>query len=415
LKLATNGQDGVLAPRITSFHWLRSSEEQEYPTIVTLCDQIYPFISLFMGPKISELAFDVTPESTTQVGYVRSSLERYPKLEGLHFVLWNHEFGFPEHLAQEYLQMHSWDHLERLVISDVWNHTIPLLASLPRLIDLQLVDLKPISSPNVSRFPKNASRGFAALESLDIAAETLQGIVHFIQYLPLAANSRIHSFEATTDDQSTVVVAQQLINLVKTHLNPSILRHLKLAQQGFFLAEPMDVDPDARLDISPLYEYRNLVELEINLVQDVWPTPEEVTQQFPIFWPNICSLKLSVDPDLPGHRLPRIDYTHVMELLRACRNIKILGLRFDATGIQTGEKVTGLDGNRLTALYVGDSPIYSPGRVIVFLYDHFPELKRLYTFTSPESYERVLAEERPVPLYIYRWMDVSDRLGLHLS
>jgi hypothetical protein len=317
--------------------------------------------------------------------------------------------------------MHPWDRLETLKISDVWDHTIPLVASLPRLVNLHLVDLKPVSLPSASHFTMDVNRGFTALESVEITGKHLQAIMRFIQYLPVAANSRIHSFAVTAHEQSIVVPfhssddLQQLINLVKVHLNPSILKRLKLAQQDFYVPEPTEFNPDIRLDISPLYEYRNLVDLEVNLVEDVWPIPEEVTQRFPASWPNISSLKLSVDPDFLDHRLPRIDHTHVVELLRACRNIRTLGLRFDATGIQIGEKIAGLEGNRLSTLYVGDSPIYSPGRVAGFLGVHFPELERLCTFTSIESYERARAEpELPVPMYIYRWMDVSDRLGFYV-
>ncbi|RXW19728.1 hypothetical protein EST38_g6122 [Candolleomyces aberdarensis] len=409
LKLAANGQDGVLAPRITSLHWLEPSQLNGHPR--TLRNRIYPFFSLFMGPKISGLGFVVEPEYSTQVDCVRSSLERYPDLKELDITLCHSEHGFSELLALEYLEIHPWNHLETLKISYVWDRTIPIVASLPRLVNLHLVDLKEVPLPNASH-SKQVNRGFATLESLEITGNDLPNIVNFIQYLPVAANSRIRAFAVTAYDESTVTNRQQLIKLVKVHLNPSVLQRLKLAQQHILIQERMEVDPDIRLDISPLYEYRNLVDLEVNLVEDVWPTPEEVTQQFPAFWPNISSLKLSVDPDILDHRLPRINYTHIMELLRACRNIRTLGLRFDATGIRRGEKITEVDGSRLSALFVGDSPIYSPERVSEFLGEHFPQLEGLHTFTSEESIERMYTDEMPLPMYTHRWVEVAHRLDL---
>ena len=103
-----------------------------------------------------------------------------------------------------------------------------------------------------------------------------------------------------------------------------------------------------------------------------------------------------------------------MELLRGCKNLHTLGLRFDATGIKTGEHIP-VEGNRLSVLFVGDSPMYSLDRVSAFLTLHFPQLKALYSCTpdASEGMQRVVhMGEDLVPINVYRWNLVAR--GLHL-
>jgi hypothetical protein len=154
------------------------------------------------------------------------------------------------------------------------------------------------------------------------------------------------------------------------------------------------------------------LELEVVGIEDVWPTPEEVAL-YPTYWPNISKLKLSVELEFLDGRLPRINHTHIMELLSKCKNLHTLGLRFDATGVKTGEHFSAVDGNQLTALFVGDSPMYSLERVSAFLALHFPRLKALYSCT-PDTSEGVLMYlgESSFGMGVHRWKLVAQRLHL---
>jgi hypothetical protein len=123
--------------------------------------------------------------------------------------------------------------------------------------------------------------------------------------------------------------------------------------------EPLDTDVREVLDITSLLKFRSLKHLGLAFggVMDVNP---ELLRRIPTAcqWPQIRSLSLC--GPYSDSRIPAINHTHVLSLLRECPTIDTLSLKFDTARISGPEIEEYGTFPSLRELEVEDSPIYSP-------------------------------------------------------
>jgi hypothetical protein len=138
--------------------------------------------------------------------------------------------------------------------------------------------------------------------------------------------------------------------------------------------------------------------LKTGLTQGWCLEPDEL-DKVATAWPHLETLMLGAE--FASSHIPRIDHTHILDLLRRCPGLTSLGLRFDATRVGTRTRTLAQEevgelgdandtvvyggpacGSRLRTLSVCDSPIYSPGRVIAFFGYHCRFLKTVNFFEN---------------------------------
>jgi hypothetical protein len=136
--------------------------------------------------------------------------------------------------------------------------------------------------------------------------------------------------------------------------------------------EPLDMEP-RQIDISALYLYRGLVELDLRVSQSIQVSPDALSN-VPTIWPKLRRLVLS--PSFMSSYLPTINHRHLVELCSKLPELYEVGLLFDGTFISADEKV-GSSPSNVTILCVGESPICSPPGVAAFIGANFPRLGML--------------------------------------
>jgi hypothetical protein len=362
LQIATEYQAGALAPRLQEFHWYRPQQ-----CILALGEPfarvLAPFMSMFLGKSLVSLTVDVdASDPPVYISSVRLAMKQLPLLRSLNLGL----AGFSEGWTQPSL----WNvgGLERIKVGNIPIGVIPHLASLPNLTSLEVNGIQ-VQSPAPPIAPNPT--GFASLTKLEGCSDSPSDIKHILQHL--APHNDLNAVEWSHSLSTSVSDYQETIDAIAQYCSPS-LRQLDLFGIDAVDEERLDFDAEEPIDISPLFQFAHLRELDINIAESVPVTPEFLAQ-VPDAWPHINRLVLC--PTVPSSQTPLIDHSHIFELARKTPSLRTLGLRFDSTRITGQETVAVADSPQLRKLIVGESPICSPSRVSTFFKSGFPYLKAL--------------------------------------
>jgi hypothetical protein len=249
---------------------------------------------------------------------------------------------------------------------------------------------------------------FPSLRELNIATDDIPSLNSLINCIPIP--NGIQSLSLSTQDIGGFNETQAFLELLSERLNPAFFLSLSLSDNGKDESIPYQTDsqdlelyPIGEFNISSLFALTKLVRLELSLTTPVRVSPEDISSMAAA-WTQIVALGVLPIQTCYG-RLPLINHTHVLNLLRACTHLRYLGLRFDTTQIGEDEKTKRYD--NLGCLLVGESPICSPSRVVKFIRRAFPKLQELYVEYDECAWKKSIQRKR--------WAAVREELGLATS
>jgi hypothetical protein len=178
---------------------------------------------------------------------------------------------------------------------------------------------------------------FKALKEIGVHGHELAYAAKFFSYLP--PTNSVHYAHCSTSSAATPEECNASIDILQNHLNPSTVQWLEVRDlvndgsssfSGKRLTESDGVGAyvDAVVDISPLFKFTGVMVLFLCVHPRALVTPTH-SEMVPKCWPRIQHLDLC--GTLPIGRLPSIDYTHLLQVVRGCKSLQVLGLPFDGT------------------------------------------------------------------------------------
>ncbi|KAJ3518441.1 hypothetical protein NMY22_g13677 [Coprinellus aureogranulatus] len=401
LQMVTDYRPGALSPRLQRFSWTSAHHwwrTRDYPV-----GSFDPYISLFVGESVESLDIQRPRDDPVYLGSVNLAARRLPHLKKLRVASQN-GLAFTSWLMTSF----AWQSLEKVDLDCASEETVAILAKLPNLRHIRLWDVEHASLvplAGASPLQHAALTDFAFLRVLNVTSWELVSIKAMLQVL--SPTNRIESVVSICPCPTDISDCQQTLSAIESFCNPYTLRSVKVADTcscNWETEEQLDMYPDsceADLDISGLSKFTNLQELVVRWQKSVQLSPREAAL-IPTWWPHIRHLDLCQQYPSLG-RMPAIDHTHLLDLVRGCPLLRYLGLRFDTTQIP-GKHQGPVETFQLEVLRAGESPIVSPSRVAGFLKRHFPRLEKL-----DFDYETVV--QRETTILDKRWAAVAEALN----
>lgn len=367
LELVTDHKLGALSPNLRTCSFQPGGGGGFPPTLYGM--------HLFLGPHLETLDMeDLDLEDVLLYGslhQVRDSMKfvRDLRLDGRWI---SQGIGMTGLCAA--IISNPWQCLEVLSLPLKTHSLMTHLATLPRLRRLEFTGPFPLQTghdaPSKTVSPSHES--FPSLQSIGIlGADNLADLEDVLRYLP--PNNAVERLACVVVGCPTAEEYQRTLQTIAERGNPSTLRTIYIKQGHDWKSEAqldLAMGASSLIDIAPLYIFTQLRELEI-----YWEMEVKNLSNITVAWPHIERLYLCNTASSEG-RMPCINHRHIVEILRDCRSLVSLGLRFDTTHI-TGEELTPATPSRLQHLHVGDSPIVSPSLVIKFLKAQCPGLQSI--------------------------------------
>jgi hypothetical protein len=370
----------------------------------------FSYLPLFLGPRISRISFDFSQSIHLHVLGVEWAFSRADSLKQLTLKIM--EGGF----LDSFIPILPWGCLQILDISPVSVASVPILMTSPHLVKLSMVIIEgePQDRINMGRIKIPSRPESSSLQVLNISTDEFELLETALQLLP--SNIRLLSLECSFGVDTSTGEINRLFNLIQKKCNPDTLSELYLQGVNRNMADggdPLDDDMDDFANVSPLLTFSNLEALTILLPTARIDLTPEHADLIPTVWSRIERLVLNTTMNDSWTLSPRIDHTHLTNILRGCSRLRVLGVRFNATLIKD-EPSSSLGPTKewewvastLEELQVGDSPILSPSRVVAFLRVHCPAIKKL----EHAGYRH--PGQGSLILYDKRWKDVAGKLNL---
>ncbi|KAF5332698.1 hypothetical protein D9611_005275 [Ephemerocybe angulata] len=412
LQLAADGKRGALAPLAQSFSWPSLTEFQ-----MVLRDELIiglsPYMSLFLGEVIDTLVLEVPSETPVHAGAIELALQRCPRLKNLAINL-SINPDVDKRFVERCFSSKAWECLELVEVPFVSATLMRCFAQLPSLKTLHFlhnqgsIDLPHCTPEEMVQRLKTTPFGedFLVLEELIVYGTTVGGFIGILQCIPPGTNViKILQCYCSDGGDISLTKTQQAIDTIVMHCNPQMLTHLEF-QDGHRVLEVEDlveVDLDQELDISSLLIFTKLQELSLNLVAPIRLSPDGI-EQIIMSFREIEKLELHRGIYPTFRPPPLVDHTHLIALLQGRTSLKALAMPLDMSKAN-GEKACGAP-FALTKLSVGDSPIYSPSKVVAFLKANCPGVKALSYARCSESGASIFSRRWEV--VEQKWRDFMD-------
>ncbi|KAF6748336.1 hypothetical protein DFP72DRAFT_574270 [Ephemerocybe angulata] len=372
LQLASGGKPGVLSPLLREFSW-------PSPDVVSTLlgedakRQLSPCMSLFLGDSLTTIDFEVPPDLPLHAGSLDQALSRHPRLKRIS-IGDTSESGMDRIFIESCITSSPLEYLERISLPFVTAPMIQHLALRPQLKNLEIVGKSTTDIPSLPTITGSATINgfFPNLRSITISRTSLSTLQDLLRCIP-SANTITDVICGPTGNLATSDI-QGVIKAISARFNPSTLTNLEFSLDpkrvvSAVVEEPLEGNTSSDVDISPLFGFSELRNLNLRLKDTICLTPTEIAA-IPVAFPKIRILTLG--SNTRDFRPPRLDHTHFISLLQNCPSLTGLRLFFDTSGM-TGEVVTGAPFQLIT-LEVGNSPIYSPSRVLSFMKANLPDL-----------------------------------------
>ncbi|KAJ7666757.1 hypothetical protein DFH06DRAFT_1384116 [Mycena polygramma] len=307
----------------------------------------FPYIRLFLGPKISGLYLTVHP-AAANVSLLSDLGIRYPELKQLklgnssndHSSLLSSispaivlQLAKIEYLSVETLDRQAFDHLSRL----------PSLVSLSLRIPAE-GDIGPTSSPPIG---DQLSSPFPALRSVNLGFSTIEFATELINLL---RDCHLREFRNGTDVLATNIATGRLYTALASHISHTTLDSLTIAEidDGGFTPVGFDLDDVTAWDMA-------------------------------CAWPRIKFLRLDSSTDL--HHSSSMTLHGIRAFAKYCEDLVELKITINATTVPPFDRSpeTRLSQTNLHTFNVSGSPISEPYNVARFLSTLFPCLVKVIT------------------------------------
>ncbi|KAF5313412.1 hypothetical protein D9611_008515 [Ephemerocybe angulata] len=348
LQMATNWKHGALSPSALKVSWALT-KETNFTLPADMLDPSFPFFSLFLGPRTTSISFDYNSEVPVHATSIGSAKNIPSALKELRLNNINRTASGLLFLGN-HIRSSSWDRLETLKIPNIPPGTLAQLSTLPCLATLEVWSLSGI--PLLHRYFKRdlaaspahlstiSSNAFRPLKVLRIRGVKTSDFEALLQQLPPC--NQIHTLKCTLDSIPSSRNMKALLVSIRLHCNPASLRKVGI---HVFIAdvvpqeEGVKAQVNAGIDLGPLLDFAKLETLSLNLsTTGVNLDPNDIDHIVESF-PSL--VKLKIDAETFDSRVPCIDHNHVLQLLYGLKDLRKLGLRFNATNITGREEIPG--------------------------------------------------------------------------
>ncbi|KAJ3500852.1 hypothetical protein NMY22_g19122 [Coprinellus aureogranulatus] len=406
LALVMDFRPGVFAPLLKQFGWPCDLDLQ-YFFGESVSRSLPPHMPLFLGEKTTRIHITLrTSSSPLYLTTVRAALDRLrPGLKTLDILessAMSSTTSVPS-FTDQYIVPYTWDNLESLSVTALSDNLLRHLVSLP---GLRILKAAKLLRPGTNATPVN--NGFPALGSLQVGSDVFSDMECILRLLP--SSNELKSLQWSTFNCTTLSDRRGALQLVQRFCNPLKLSSLTLGE-GISCdepaEEPVDMDLDQDIDLSPLLGFSKLQNLALTLDAPVFIAPGDVAK-LATAWPNLQHLNLC--SSLYTSYIPRINHIDVVALASSLPLLQTLGLRFDATEVN-GNEPQAHPSLRLRTLSVGASPICSPSRVAAFIDRQFPNLHHLgiyYSDRPSNPAEHSMLDTRWQAAYD-AWLELASR------
>jgi hypothetical protein len=391
---------GPIAPSLTCLHW--------YSEYLWEFEEVFSSISLFLGPNLRDVGIHIHPENVDHQNLVSTVANKYPNLEALKIT-----FGSAASSGEcwdEGMSICQFNNLRSLVIPHLSATTLEHISRLPALQEIYMNDFQfPVDAPRDSRSDK---RRFPSLEEFVVVTGSLKLCLNLIRYLsptsPLRRFSLICAGVAAIQIAPFLLEWQQLLHLIEAHCNPNTLARIELHDSDYLDPDVLLPAPTcsregdiAKIDIEPLFAFKNLEALEISFAHGLFLTKSDL-QRIPSHWKSMTYMYLG--SSYPSYRAPAINHEDVVALVKACPKLWGLGLMFDTSRIpETPTLLLEKPLKRFQRLKVGNSPIESIDAMAKFLGMHFPRLVEVMPCGTIRTFPDSAELSR-------KWSEVEERL-----
>lgn len=325
--------------------------------------QVFTFVSLFVAESVTALEVRFRTYFPLHVASVHTAIQHLPRLRTLTIS------SEDSTVSLDGIGLSPWTMtgLVKLNISCVSANSMHHLACLSHLEMLEIKRLTPHAA-QLSAYQVPSTASFPQLKQLLVLHSEKQDFIRLLSYLPPITNT-LHIIKALV--LSSDPSMQDILDIIAERANPSSLLGLGLTVTNLASIDEQDIPFDMAevepLDISPLLPFRFMLAFAIHTQQAVHLKADDangISKQ----WPWLRSLIIS--GNRPCRCIPLIDHRHIIAILEGCDDLQTLSLNFDASRITAQDCITKAP-FKLQELYVGDSPIYSPSRVLAFLKANF--------------------------------------------
>ncbi|KAF6751099.1 hypothetical protein DFP72DRAFT_498787 [Ephemerocybe angulata] len=346
LQMATNWKHGALSPSASKVFWALTNVTN-FTIPADILNPSFPFFSLFLGPKTTSISFDYDSEVPVHAASIGSAKNIPSALKELRLNNINRTASGLLFLGN-HIRSSSWDCLETLEIPNIPPGTLAQLSTLPCLATLEVWSLSGIpllhkySTRDLAAPPAHlsaiSSDAFRPLKALRIRYAKTSDFEALLQRLPPC--NQVHTLKCTLDSIPSSRNMSALLLSIRLHCNPESLRKVGI---HVFIAnvvpqeEGVKAQVNAGIDLGPLLDFAKLETLSLNLsTTGVNLDPNDIDNIVESF-PNL--VKLKIDAETFDSRVPRIDHNHVLQLLYGLKDLRKLGLRFNATNITGREEI----------------------------------------------------------------------------
>ncbi|KAF8887147.1 hypothetical protein BD779DRAFT_1672903 [Infundibulicybe gibba] len=377
-----------------SFHF---HDQPVFPNLVeiTWMDQkteIFPFISMFLGPHIRKMSLRVSDDSI-QNSLLSTLGKKCPSL--VYFDLYTLDC-YPNTGRQMKSLLSQWSQLETLIIRYLPEESLRIIAGLPHLRRLKLYRADDdygdtfIPIPNTKVFP--------ALQDLSITANSP---VLCINILRAATSCLLREFAFSLYGSNPPVWRELFATLVKS-CDKDTLTTIYINDLAVGHGEPWN--PGMTDELRLLFPFTGLRYILFE-TRYGFNIDDASVREIAVAWPHIRTLNIGVNATVGTIQPPQLTLHGLAPLAELCPELQTLGVYVNAAHICSNHSDLCLGSESwVNVLNVGCSPISTTSVpwAAAFLSTIFPELHNLWTDDW--------ADEGPPSEYSVRWTEVRNHL-----
>lgn len=319
LQLATGMTPGALSPNLRSFSgWLP-------PHFTGRWDNMFPFLSLFLGKSVTSVYFRIHhPFDPLTISSMQYAVERLPNLEEIKIEPGYEEKGHVIPWLDETLQNTNWEHLKNLTLGLIESPlAFDSLSKLPKLEGLDFLGATLAPSWRKIDIPIDpATPFFPSLRRLELDSQTVVSLdtaIYIIRRLPPTNTLQYLSVPALEAHEALQGV-QELVDAITSRLQPSQLQQFHYKSDSWTCYKyPLKGPPlepfvpaitSKNVDVSQLLSFHQLRVLDLQFTTAAFVLPLGLAVQIPGAWPNLRKFNLKTTrptrPSIDNERLETI-------------------------------------------------------------------------------------------------------------
>jgi len=333
---------------------------------------IFPYISLFLGPKILKMHLSVKNCELVGLSLLPTLCSRFPSLRDFHLHLVEDTRAMAEASS---VAVCGWSQLREL---DVGGLTHSALMHVGRLPYLTRLSCRLIDGSMPAAFTSSLdSSWFPVLRSIVIQSIDLTSCSFLVEAL---SSAHLSNFSLSCSGSSSSSGWRHLFDAMRNHCNHSTLTSADLWDMDeSVLGHNTDILTVG--SIRPLFVFFNLWSVSLCPRQGI-DIDDTDMKELAKAWPQLSSLSMTTRSTTG--RKPRVTLAGLIPLAKYCRQLSTVSINVNACDVSMSQSrpAGGIVSATFDCLGIGDSPITDPMPVAAFLSDIFPGITSIYTFNG---------------------------------